>query len=128
MTLMEKLFGGEGRLRRQDYWLLSIGSLVAWALFGAALIAVSWALPEGFTVVAMFLILITALVQTWISLALGIKRLHDKNMTGAWMFLVLVPVGGIVLFVLMCLDGTSGPNRFGPSPKEPIVAQPQMVV
>lgn len=28
-------------------------------------------------------------------------------------------VGGIVLFVFMCLPGTSGPNKYGPDPLDP---------
>ena len=28
-------------------------------------------------------------------------------------------VGGIVVFVFMCLSGTRGPNRFGPDPLDP---------
>lgn len=28
-------------------------------------------------------------------------------------------IGFIVLFVFFCLDGTRGPNRFGPDPKDP---------
>jgi len=33
---------------------------------------------------------------------------------------VLIPIlGWFALFVLMCLDGTRGPNRFGPDPKNP---------
>jgi uncharacterized membrane protein YhaH (DUF805 family) len=28
-------------------------------------------------------------------------------------------VGGIVVFVMMMLDGTPGPNQYGPDPKDP---------
>jgi uncharacterized membrane protein YhaH (DUF805 family) len=30
--------------------------------------------------------------------------------------------GGFALLVLMCLDGTRGPNRFGADPKDPVSA------
>jgi uncharacterized membrane protein YhaH (DUF805 family) len=81
-------------------------------------------------------------------LAVAVRRLHDTNRSGWWMLalvgvavaaiaavvgvlfgavgmtLVFVLVGGyvlaaIVLFVFMCLEGTRGPNRFGPDPKDP---------
>ncbi|MFI5267360.1 MAG: DUF805 domain-containing protein [Chloroflexota bacterium] len=51
------------------------------------------------------------------TLAVGARRLHDRDMSG-WMLLVgLIPViGTIVLLVIFCLDGTPGDNRFGPKP------------
>ena len=57
--------------------------------------------------------------------AVGVRRLHDRNLTGWWYlgFVVLsfVPVvsfiSWIAFLVIMALPGTPGPNRFGPSPK-----------
>lgn len=52
------------------------------------------------------------------SLAVVIRRLHDQDKSGWFILLGLIPfVGGIVLLVFYCLDGTRGPNRFGPDPK-----------
>ena len=50
-------------------------------------------------------------------LTVGIRRLHDRDMTGWWMLLLLVPlIGSIALLVIFVLPGTVGPNRFGPDP------------
>jgi uncharacterized membrane protein YhaH (DUF805 family) len=36
------------------------------------------------------------------------------------LLLALIPfLGWFALFVLLCLDGTRGPNRYGPDPKQP---------
>ena len=52
-------------------------------------------------------------------LACGIRRLHDTDRSGWWILISLIPlIGTIWLIVLMCLDGTSGRNRFGPDPKD----------
>ena len=52
------------------------------------------------------------------SIAVTIRRLHDTERSGWWILIAFVPlVGGIVLLVFMCLDGTGGPNKFGPDPK-----------
>ena len=51
-------------------------------------------------------------------LALTVRRLHDTDRGGLWILISLVPlIGGVVLFVFMLLEGTSGGNRFGPDPK-----------
>jgi uncharacterized membrane protein YhaH (DUF805 family) len=49
-----------------------------------------------------------------VSLPLLVRRLHDTDRSGFWIFLSLIPfVGGIVNFVFTLLEGTRGPNRFG---------------
>jgi len=66
------------------------------------------------------------------SLAVTVRRLHDRNMSGwylvgfigAIIVLSLVPVVGPLLMVLleigylvlMVLPGTPGPNKYGPDP------------
>ncbi len=50
--------------------------------------------------------------------AVVVRRLHDTDRTGWWFLIGLVPLIGQVWFViLMCMNGTSGNNRFGPNPK-----------
>jgi len=50
-------------------------------------------------------------------LAVGVRRLHDTNRSAWWLLLLLVPlIGWIVLTILLCLEGSPGYNRFGPSP------------
>lgn len=70
------------------------------------------------------------LIFIWLpSLAVSIRRLHDTNRSGAWWFIQIVPlIGFIWFFVLMCLPGTHGDNRFGPDSapnrKRPTPAHP----
>jgi len=47
------------------------------------------------------------------------RRLHDIGKSGWWLLVGLVPlVGGILLVSWFARPGTSGPNEFGPEPKE----------
>ncbi|WP_166041208.1 DUF805 domain-containing protein [Sphingosinicella sp. YJ22] len=70
-------------------------------------------------------ILIGLLCLWWLftlipNLAVTIRRLHDQDKSGWMILLAFIPlVGGIILLVFMLLDGTRGPNRFGPDPKGP---------
>lgn len=51
------------------------------------------------------------------NLAVSVRRLHDQNLSGWLVLMLLVPyLGQIVILVLMLLPGTRGPNRFGPEP------------
>jgi uncharacterized membrane protein YhaH (DUF805 family) len=118
MTLMQKLFSFQGRLRRRDYWLLSfliVGVVIVIFMLAGAL-GVNVAQDSG---EAALLQLVASLVILWPSLAVGVKRCHDRNQSGRWLLMEIIPlVGGLWALVnLGILDGTQGPNRFGPSPK-----------
>jgi uncharacterized membrane protein YhaH (DUF805 family) len=50
-------------------------------------------------------------------IAIAVRRLHDTDRSGWWIFLFLIPiVGAIVLIIWFCSKGTDGPNRFGADP------------
>lgn len=54
------------------------------------------------------------------NIAVGVRRLHDIDASGWWYLLVLVPVVGLIMIIaLMFMEGTPGPNRFGP-PAPPV--------
>ena len=71
------------------------------------------ALPYGYVYIAY------ALATAIPGLAVTVRRLHDVNKSGFFIFVGLIPlVGGIWLLVLYCTEGTYGPNRYGQDPKE----------
>ena len=46
------------------------------------------------------------------------RRLHDTGRSGAWVFLSLVPLVGVLILILwMAEDSQPGTNPFGPNPK-----------
>lgn len=54
------------------------------------------------------------------SIAIGVRRLHDKDRSGWWLLIALVPlVGALVLLYWFVTRGTEGANRFGPDPLGP---------
>ena len=54
----------------------------------------------------------------WPGLAIYVKRCHDRDKSGWWLLILLIPyLGSLVIFVsLGLMEGTRGPNRFGPDP------------
>jgi uncharacterized membrane protein YhaH (DUF805 family) len=50
-----------------------------------------------------------------------VRRLHDTNRSGWWLLINLVPlVGPFIVLSFTLTDSNRGPNRFGPSPKQPM--------
>ncbi|MEF2070655.1 DUF805 domain-containing protein [Consotaella aegiceratis] len=126
----KRYFEFSGRSRRLEYWLFQIVIYAGVFVFifldgflgagGSSTSSVDT--TNGLNASAeaeggiLSLIWIVAIIIP--AIAVTVRRLHDTNRTGLWVFIGLVPlIGGIWLFVLMCLDGTAGDNRFGPDPK-----------
>jgi uncharacterized membrane protein YhaH (DUF805 family) len=162
-----------GRINRARYWravLIILGSMFAalillakiCGLYGisAGILAIdlgvlsaSFQPDDTETATALFPQLVApamTLVFGWFYAIASIKRLHDRDKSGWWMILFIVPPGlyaqfggelhgGIRVVVrlaalialisgfveMACLRGTSGPNRFGPDPLTPIDKQPR---
>ena len=89
------LFSFRGRALRAHYWA-EVG--VNTALFLAVVIAIASTAGIGAERselsggVALALLLIPFLA-VWTYLAVGVKRWHDRDKSGAWMFLLIVPFG-----------------------------------
>lgn len=112
MTLMKILFSFQGRITRKMYW---VNFVLLFALPFSILIVVIDAAVLGNhkePVLATFI----PLFLLWPSLAAQIKRWHDRDKSGWWMLISLVPIIGPlwVLVEVGFLRGTVGPNRFGP--------------
>ena len=54
----------------------------------------------------------------WIIFALQVKRWHDRDKAWPYVFVIFIPFVGWLWVLIECgfLDGTLGPNRFGPDP------------
>jgi uncharacterized membrane protein YhaH (DUF805 family) len=96
-----------GRSARSEYWF--------WVLFVfiADIVAIAIDAAIGKQIISSLFGLAVLLP----GLAVTVRRLHDLDRTGWWIFLGLIPlVGAIILIIWFCSKGTDGPNRFGPDP------------
>jgi uncharacterized membrane protein YhaH (DUF805 family) len=111
-----------GRARRTEFWMFVLVNLVISIVLAIADAAMGTAGVYAADGMASFspgvLGTIYALAVLIPSIAVTVRRLHDTDRSGWWFLIQLIPiVGGIVLLVFVCLDGTPGPNRFGADPK-----------
>ena len=110
-TVFNKYLTIEGRARRAEYWWFFLFCLLAGLVLG---------IVDGIVFGSAGITPISSLFSLAVlipSITVGVRRLHDRDMTGWWLLIALVPlIGFIVLLVLFVLRGTDGPNRFGPDP------------
>ena len=118
------LFSVQGRANRAKFWLVALGIAVvevilfAVILGGAAMSGDPEKIAAAMGPVASIVILAFVVIATWISVAVAIKRYHDRNKSGWWVLIVFVPVIGGLWYLIECgcLRGTPGPNAYGPDP------------
>ena len=123
MDFMHIFLSFNGRLRRLHFW---IGILILWVVevvimavtVGPAISAAAAAGGGGVGPLGIIGYLLL-LVLVWPALAIQVKRWHDRDKSGWWVLIAFIPIIGAIWVLIECgiLDGTPGPNRFGPSPK-----------
>ena len=120
------LFGFSGRIPRSTFWYASIGMMVVYGVLFAIMGGITAATADssgagagGAILPLLMLVLYVPLLIA--SLAVSIKRWHDRGKSGWWVLIGLVPIiGGLwALVETGFLPGTAGPNRFGTDPLVP---------
>lgn len=106
-----KTFVYSGRASRAEYWkiqALNAGVLVALWMFGLVFHGAVWANAFFSVIMALWDL---AVVLPGISLA--VRRLHDANISGGWVFLLLIPfVGPVIVLILALLPSQPDGARF----------------
>jgi len=118
------LFSFQGRVNRAKFWLVALGIFVvemivfAATFGGAAMSGDPEQMASAIGPLAGIVIFVFVVIATWISIAVAVKRYHDRNKSGWWVLIVFVPVIGGLWYLIECgfLRGTPGPNNYGPDP------------
>ena len=124
-SIMEALFSFEGRINRAKYWSFITAAVLVGLPSNWLMAQLPGLFPDpqdqtaetiaGLIGLAVFLPLMVA------GFAFGVRRWHDRNRSGWWVLIALVPlIGPLWTFVdCGCLRGTAGDNRYGPDPLAP---------
>ena len=118
LAAIKKYVDFSGRARRKEYWYFVLFNVIAGLVLGLldSLIGSQLDLGNGgyFGVLSGLYSLAVVLPSLWVS----IRRLHDTNHSGWWLFISLIPlIGSIVLLVFYLTDSDAGDNQYGPNPK-----------
>ena len=126
----------KGRARRKEYWMFFLVNFIVKSFLtyidtkfsiviniGTRLNVYNELLNYGFTDEMMQIGALSLFYSLFIiipSLAVQVRRLHDCNRSGFWIFISLIPIiGAIILIIFFVEDSQPGDNRFGHNPKEP---------
>lgn len=123
-----------GRASRSEYWLFFLLNMIVFGMAAAFMLSGIASLSDvedlrrhihntSFAI-GLFVAVVWLVFAIIPSIAVTVRRLHDRNMSGWWYlgFTVLgaVPLVGwiasLAFLVVVCLRGTRGENRFGEDP------------
>jgi uncharacterized membrane protein YhaH (DUF805 family) len=104
-----------GRARRSEYWYFVLFNMI----FAISAMVLDNLLGLNFDPIPYgWFYLLYALAVFIPGLAAAVRRLHDVNKSGWFMFIALIPlIGSIWLLVLFCTEGTKGANNYGEDSK-----------
>ncbi len=115
MNLNQLLFSFQGRIGRGPFWL---GTFLAWVYYALAFSTYDWL--GGFSIgslhpiaaigsqspfhqlVGFALLSFSLAMIVWIDLALQVKRWHDREKTGWWVMICLIPGLGLLWAIVEC--------------------------
>jgi uncharacterized membrane protein YhaH (DUF805 family) len=135
-----------GRSRRKEYWSFVLLTVLVYIVLGGLMLAGGFSMgslasmgqpgaeaphPGALFYIGAGLLGLYGLAVFIPNLAVIIRRLHDRDMSGWWLLGYVVAsiipflniIAAIAMLVIMFLPGTVGPNRFGPDPKDPASAE-----
>ena len=104
-----------GRASRSEYWYFVLFNIIVSFILGA----IDYSL--GFYDVETHASLLSGIYSLLVilpSLGVTVRRLHDTDRSGWWIFISLIPlIGAIVLLIFLVQDSQPEQNRFGVNPK-----------
>ena len=127
IAVLKKYVLFNGRASRSEYWFFVLFNIIVSSILMAIDVAIGMGTAEtsvsadaGASVSfnGGILSAVYALAVFLPGLGVTIRRLHDTDHSGWWVFINLIPiVGPIIFLVFLVKDSTEGDNRFGSSPK-----------
>lgn len=108
LRVLKNYTGFQGRASKKEYWMFMLVDSVICIILSIMeeMIGLSYIL-SGIYFAATFLP----------SLAVACRRLHDTGRSGWWNLIVLIPIVGIIIFVVQtCQASQETDNQYGPQP------------
>jgi uncharacterized membrane protein YhaH (DUF805 family) len=87
MSMSQLLFSFQGRLNRKPYWMTAIVITILMIVLIVIAIAFFVEREIGASIAVVALIALLYIPLIWIGLAVGAKRLHDRDKSAWWLLL-----------------------------------------
>jgi len=115
VVLLAKYADFSGRARRSEYWWFMLFSCVL-----SMVLRLSATILAPIPVIGLIFSIVVSLIGLALmipGIAVYVRRMHDLGKSGAFLFLVLVPLVNFYIIYLLTQPGEEGSNSFGANPR-----------
>ena len=110
-SVLKKYVDFTGRASRKEFWMFVLVNMVISIIF-----SILTRIPF-IRVIFWIVFILFSLAVLLPGITLGIRRLHDINLSGWLMLLCLIPVVNVIFVFLLCvIEGNQYDNQYGATP------------
>ena len=110
-SILKKYAVFTGRANRKEFWMFVLVNIIISVIF-----SILTRIPI-LRVIFWIVLILFSLAVLIPGIALGIRRLHDLNLSGWLMLLCLIPVVNVIAVFLLCvIEGNQYDNQYGSAP------------
>lgn len=118
-SCMKRYAQFSGRASRSEYWFFLLAYLILFVLI--TLVSNALTIATEIELLGTIILLIFILGSIIPSLAVQVRRLHDRDLSAWSLLLLLLPCFGlIVLLIMSCLPSKNVHNPYGTAPLPPV--------
>lgn len=110
-----KMFKLKGCTSRKDYWLTILVNLILYFVVYLVPLLIAYVLANWFNISTaslenVFLIIMPILILAYIipitigTITMAVRRLHDANLSGWWIFASIIPIIGLIMTLLPTVE------------------------
>ena len=113
LAVLKKYAVFSGRAGREEYWYFALFNLVIGIALAFVDFSIAYSQPAAGSVTLSGLYSLFVFIP---SIAVSVRRLHDTNRSAWWLLIILLPLIGLLIFlVFMLLESDAGQNLYGGS-------------
>lgn len=107
-----------GRAPRSEYWFFVLFMFLVYFVINILFVTVSVAMfdvvnPESIYVLVLAVYTLVGLVLFFPFLSAAIRRLHDTGRSGWWVLIPLLPLVGIIWYIVLMCKESDEENDYG---------------
>lgn len=115
-VVFENYANFSGRARRSEYWYYTLATIIVSIILSTLdnVAGLTFGLADSGILSSIYSLLVFLP-----GLGVMVRRLHDVGKSGWFILIVLIPLAGVIwLLIVLCTEGNSGVNAYGPDPKD----------
>ncbi len=115
----KNIFNYSGRSSRKEFWMFQLSYIILFILLIFPLSFLGLFLGTNIDILTDIYVFGFLFLHVIINISISVRRIHDLNKSGSYLFYSLVPlVGHIIVLIALTSEGDKGRNFYGEDPRD----------